>query len=109
MVIFEAGDGVEADRILQEQSILEKPIDVMVLDWMMPKISGLALLKKIRQTQGYLKQPEVIILTAETYSDQINACMKYGVSRYITKPFTCEQIKDALDEILVKRGQRHAI
>lgn len=108
-ILFEAGDGAEADRILQEQSILEKPIDIMILDWMMPKVSGFALLKKIRETRGFLKQPEVIMLTAETYPEQINACIQFGVSKYLVKPFTCEQIRDALENILKDPERRHAV
>jgi two-component system chemotaxis response regulator CheY len=107
--IFEAGDGEAAERILQEQSILTEPVDLLVLDWMMPKVSGYALLKKIRSTAGFFKQPSVIMLTAETYPDQINACMKYEVSKYLIKPFTQEQIKGAIGEIIQERGLKDAV
>ncbi len=107
--IFEAGDGEEADVILQEKSALQEPIDLVFLDWMMPKVSGFALLQKIREMGGIFQQPIVVMLTAETYAEQINACVKYGVAKYITKPFTKDDVRATVEGLLVERGLRHAV
>lgn len=107
--ILEAGDGEEADRIIQEQNLAGLPVDVIVLDWMMPKRSGLELLKKIRATEALELQPEVVMLTAETYPDQISACLKYRVNRYLTKPFTEQEIIETLRGILMDGGYRDAV
>ena len=104
-VILEAGDGGEAEQILQEQFLNGEPVDVVILDWMMPKVSGLEFLKNIRSTEPFKNPPEVIMLTAETYADQINACLKFGVSTYITKPFTAADIAKALFKIANQEGQ----
>jgi hypothetical protein len=107
--IYEAGDGEDADVILQEKSALQEPIDLVFLDWMMPKVSGFALLQKIREMGGIFQQPIVVMLTAETYADQINACVKYGVAKYITKPFTKDDVRATVEDLLVERGLRHAV
>jgi two-component system sensor histidine kinase/response regulator len=107
--VFEAGDGEAAEQVLQEQNALMEPIDVVFLDWMMPRLSGYGLLKRIRATGGMFKQPAIVMLTAETYFDQIEACMKYKVSKYITKPFSCTEIKAAIEEILADPEVKRAI
>jgi DNA-binding response OmpR family regulator len=106
---FEASDGAVADGVIQEQFVMGSPIDVVMLDWMMPNFSGLDFLKKIRTTPGFEKEPAIIMLTAETYSEQINACMKYGVSSYITKPFTQEQLVEAVHKAIRDREMKHAV
>lgn len=99
---FEAGNGEEAEQILQEQALKEMPIKIVVLDWVMPKVTGFEFLKKIRSVQIFEKDPRVIMLSAETYSDLVNACMKYGVEKYVTKPFTQEQLAEAFESTLKK-------
>jgi len=107
--IYEASDGEEAETLLQEQNIMMEPIDVVFLDWMMPKLSGYGLLKRIRSAGSFFKQPAIVMLTAETYLDQIEACMKFRVSKYLTKPFSKAEIKNAMEEILEDRGVKRAI
>ncbi len=107
--ILEAEDGEEAGRIIQERNLAGLPVDVLVLDWMMPRMSGIALLAKIRGTGALEVQPEVVMLTAETYPDQISACLKYRVARYLTKPFTEQEIVETLKKILIKGGYRDAV
>ena len=94
-----AGNGEEAEAILQENRVLGTPIDIVFLDWMMPKMSGFEFLKKIRSTEFFNQSPRIIMLTAETYSEQINACLKYGVSYYMTKPFTNEDILSSFQKV----------
>jgi two-component system chemotaxis response regulator CheY len=107
--ILEAGDGEEADRIIQEQNLAGLPVDVVILDWMMPRRSGFELLKKIRATEGLQVQPEIVMLTAETYPDQIAVCLKFRVNRYLTKPFTEQEIVETLRRILMDGGYRDAV
>ena len=69
--------------------------------------------QKIRSIDGFNDRPSVIMLTAETYSDQINACLKYNVDSYITKPFTREDLVNAiqrsLDKLADKGRLKHAV
>ncbi len=107
--VYEAADGEAAEHVLQEQNVLMEAIDIVFLDWMMPKLSGYGLLKRIRSAGGFFKQPSVVMLTAETYFDQIEACMKFRVSKYITKPFSNEEIRLAIEEILEDPGGKRAV
>lgn len=102
----EAGNGEEADRLLQEHYALDRPFDLVVLDWMMPKFSGYEFLKKMRSVEMFRETPAVIMLTAETYAEQIEACLKFGVSAYLTKPFTEEQIATKVKEVLSMKSNK---
>jgi two-component system chemotaxis response regulator CheY len=98
--IFEAGDGIMAEVVLQEGYVSDAPIDIVFLDWMMPRLSGRDFLTNIRSIEHFRKAPEIIMLTAETYPEQINSVVKYNVAAYITKPFSADDIAGAIDKIL---------
>lgn len=93
---LEAGDGLEALEKLQDHHIQGKSVDLVLLDWMMPRVSGYEFLKSIRSTEVFKENPKVIMLSAETYPEQIEASLKYNVSTYITKPFDQNTLKLAV-------------
>ena len=103
-VFLEAPNGEVAEKILQEGLLMEAPIDLIILDWMMPKMTGLELVQKIRSVEAFSKIPGIIMLTAETYADQINACMKYNISAYLTKPFTLDELNIGILKALKECG-----
>ena len=96
----EAANGAEAEEKLQESTVMDNPYEVVFLDWMMPTFTGYEFLAKIRSIEQFKTHPSIIMLTAETNSEQINACLKYGVSKYIIKPFTQEMLSQVLIEVL---------
>ena len=69
---FEAANGSEAEQVLQECSAVGEPIDVIFLDWMMPTMTGHQFLTNVRSIEKFKHSPQVIMLTAETNSEQIN-------------------------------------
>ncbi len=79
-------------------------IDLCIADWNMPVMSGLDLLKKIREDER-LKDMVFIMLTAERDAMKIKEAIKYGVDEYIVKPFTIHTIMKKLVNItLLKFG-----
>ncbi|MFA6505915.1 MAG: response regulator, partial [Treponemataceae bacterium] len=56
---FEAGDGAEALRIIETNKV-----DLVLLDWNMPMMNGIDLVKKLRARPEYSKLP-VIMITSE--------------------------------------------
>ncbi len=77
---LDAPDGEAALEIMENHKI-----DVLLLDWNMPKLDGLSVLKKIRQTDKYKKLP-VIMVTSEAAKYNVIEALKAGVSDYIIKP-----------------------
>ncbi len=107
---FEANNGDQALQIVQEQHFIDDAIDLVILDWMMPYFSGYDFLRALRDVDFLKSEPHIIMLTAETYAHQINACLKYGVSSYITKPFTQNDLIEAVRKVIEqKKGIKNAV
>jgi len=80
--VINACDGQEAWGILQKKG---RP-RIALIDWMMPRLNGIELLKKIRQ---YIKEPYIytILLTAKKGKDNLVEAMNAGADDFISKPF----------------------
>jgi two-component system chemotaxis response regulator CheY len=89
--IAEAADGEEALAVLSAG----KGIDTVLLDWNMPQMTGIELLKRIRENAGW-KGVKVIMCTSEADKGKVMEAMAAGANNYIVKPFTPEIIKEKL-------------
>ena len=92
--IIEAKDGENALKILK----LNK-IDLILCDWNMPKMSGLELLKFVRNDEK-LKNIPFIMVTAEGKKENVIDAVKAGVNNYIVKPFNTESLKGKIASVL---------
>lgn len=90
----EAGSGKEALQVLDEQWL-----DVVLSDFNMPDMNGLEMLKEMKQNE-MLKDIPVIMVTTEGSNERIEEFMETGASAYIKKPFTPEQIRSQLNQLL---------
>src|SRR4029079_5772613 len=82
-----AFDGQEAVDILEQ----EDPVDAVVLDLMMPRLSGLDVLERIRSTER-LKEIPCIILTAAGQEEYEREARKSGATAFLTKPFSPKKL-----------------
>ncbi len=76
----------------------EKP-DVILLDIMMPDISGLEVLRYIRREPDLAAIP-VIILSAKSMPGDIKTGLEAGASMYLTKPVGFQDLKNAVEKVL---------
>jgi response regulator RpfG family c-di-GMP phosphodiesterase len=76
------------------------PVELTILDIMMPGKSGLELLPEIRDAHP---DTAVIMATAIAKPDVIIECMKNGAQDYITKPFNLNDVVHSVDSVLRKR------
>ncbi|MGL5647089.1 MAG: response regulator transcription factor [Clostridium sp.] len=76
--VFIANDGDEALEIFYNEKI-----DMAILDWMMPKKTGVELCKTFKE----LKECKIIILTAKDTLDDEYISLEVGADDYIRKPF----------------------
>ncbi|MBL6464811.1 response regulator [Peptostreptococcus stomatis] len=76
----------------------EKP-DLLLLDWMLPKISGIDILKKIRQDEDIYDLP-VIMLTAKNMENDKIQGLNVGADDYITKPFSIKELMARINTVL---------
>lgn len=93
-----ARDGEEAMARFQEEEW-----SVILLDWMIPKLDGLEVCRRIRKTSHV----PIIILTARDYVGDKILGLDRGADDYITKPFEIEELLARIRAVL-RRAQSHS-
>ena len=92
--VLEAEDGVQALSIFGEQ-----PPDLALIDWNMPNMDGITLVRKIRESN---KTVPLIMCTTEAEKTRVLEAVKAGVNNYIVKPFTVESLGEKIEQTLSK-------
>jgi len=105
MLVFEnydistAKDGEEALELISVQRF-----DLILLDIMMPGISGLEVLAKIRSVKDpQIKNLPVVVVTAKSLIDDIDAALSAGATSYLVKPFRAAALKTKILNIFEGR------
>lgn len=80
-------DGAKA---LSTALTLPRP-DVIVLDWMMPKMNGTSVCRQIRSSP-LATQPHILFVTARTRREEIIECLAAGADDLLTKPFAPDML-----------------
>jgi len=91
---FEAANGIEALKILNQEWL-----DLVLTDYNMPDMNGLGLVEEMKKDEE-LKSVPVVMITTEGSRERVEEFMEKGVMDYIKKPFTPEQIKQKLMQII---------
>lgn len=86
MIVITALDGKEALKLLHE-----KPVDIVLMDMMMPEMDGYETIKQIRQYKSWKRLP-IIAVTAKAMTGDREKCIEAGASDYITKPVDTDQL-----------------
>jgi len=79
--------------------IADNKPDVVLLDIMMPEVSGLDILRQMRSNPNLANIP-VIVVTAKTMPTDIKNGMEAGASTYLTKPVGYYDLKEAVERAL---------
>jgi len=75
--------------------------DLVLLDIMMPGISGFEVLEQIRDIRSAkLNSVPIVMITAKSLTDDIDKAIKLGATSYIVKPFRAESLKQKVIENL---------
>ncbi len=82
------------------------PIDLVVTDYKMPGVSGLDLVRHVREN---LKDTEVVMITGYASIDGAIEAIKTGAEEYLAKPFTDEELFEAVRRALEKRSRRRIV
>ena len=93
--ILTVKDGEEALEIIKSHRF-----DLILLDIMMPGKSGIEVLTEIRSSKdSQIKNLAVVMITAKSLIDDIDAALSAGATSYIVKPFRSEAIKQKVRNI----------
>ncbi|MDD4938967.1 MAG: response regulator [Candidatus Omnitrophica bacterium] len=95
--VVEAANGMEALRIINRAN----EIGVVILDVMMPRISGTEVLSEIKKIEPDLG---IIILTGHSSKDVAIEALKNRADEYLEKPSSIESLKEIIEKLLSKRN-----
>lgn len=92
----EAGDGNQAlDKVNSNGDL-----DLILLDWNMPNMSGIEFVKTLRSL-NLSKRIPVVMVTTEGSDAKVSEAKDSGADGYLTKPFTKDQLRDTLGDYLM--------
>ena len=96
--ILEASDGEEAIELLRNEKL---EIDLVLADWNMPRMDGVAFLKQLRVIAPFREIP-VIMVTSQSSRERIAEALRWGAKDYVVKPFDSSLL---LQKIKFVKGQ----
>jgi DNA-binding response OmpR family regulator len=76
--------------------------DLVLMDWMMPEISGLEVSKALKADEK-LKDIPIFMLSAKGQEEDIKRGLESGVAKYLTKPFSPKALLEIVEEELAKK------
>ena len=89
--VEQAADGLEAIARLAGMPLLA----VMLLDWSMPGMDGLEVLRRVRADDRFAELP-VVMVTTESEIPGVEDALKAGASEYLMKPFDAQSLLEKL-------------
>ena len=92
--VYPASNGSEALEKLDQGTY-----DLIMLDIIMPEMSGFELCKKIREMENYKETP-IIVITTEGASEDRERALALGANEYITKPIQTMKILETVKKLM---------
>jgi ATP-dependent Lon protease len=90
---------VRSEPLKGLEDIEEKEYDLLITDLMMPRIDGLELIRRIRKVAPNLK---ILMMTGYATMKTALLAQREGASKYISKPFTRDELLGAIREVLAQ-------
>ena len=93
--VEEACNGRAAVEILRDHDV-----DVVLADLNMPEMNGVEMTAEILGDPSFSSPPAMVIITTERNDARIQELRDHGIKGYVHKPFTPEQIREVLLEVM---------
>ncbi len=100
LFVIEARDGQEALSLLQKEDV-----DLVVTDFLMPKVDGLQLIRTLRATERNQLLPVVLLSAISRKQIMRDELADLGPTYYINKPFRPRKLRKLI-EIIIQRIQK---
>lgn len=95
--VHAVGDGVAAWEAFQEQTPA-----LVILDVMMPGLSGIDVLRKIREAEGDSSKVPVLLLSAKSRDGDVDTGFAVGADDYVIKPFSPRELLHRVNGMLAR-------
>jgi two-component system phosphate regulon response regulator PhoB len=106
MVLEQADLQVTAAASAEEalRSLAENRVDLLLLDWMLPGISGVELARRLKREPGFKDLP-IILLTARGEEEDKIRGLEIGADDYMTKPFSPKELVARIKAVMRRSGK----
>jgi len=98
-------DGIDeaADGRLALIKMLRSTVDLLIVDWAMPEMTGLELLRALRSAPS-LRDVPVLMITGVGAEEDIREALEAGVNAYIIKPFDAATLAEKVNDLVGPRA-----
>ena len=93
--VCEAMNGEDALKVIEAE---KASVELVLVDWNMPEMNGLDLVKQLRQDPE-LATLKLIMVTNETERDLVASALEAGTNEYLMKPFTKDMLREKIDMV----------
>ncbi len=90
--VSEASNGKEALELIEAE---QSPVQLVLVDWNMPEMNGLDLVKNLRRHREF-ESMVIVMVTTESEMDHMLAALEAGANEYVMKPFTPDILVEKL-------------
>ncbi|HLY72477.1 MAG TPA: response regulator, partial [Planctomycetota bacterium] len=96
--LLEAADGIEALQLLRNEKL---EIDLVLIDWNMPRLDGIGFLKQLKVISPF-REVHVIMVTSQANRTNVAEALRWGASDYVVKPFVPEVLHEKIRKVAAK-------
>ncbi|MFZ5724243.1 MAG: phosphate regulon transcriptional regulator PhoB [Pseudomonadota bacterium] len=97
---------LEAENAQQaHQLVVDDRPDLVLLDWMLPGVSGIELTRRLKRDESTQEIP-IILLTAKSEEDNKILGLDVGADDYVTKPFSTRELLSRIRAVLRRAGKK---
>jgi len=90
--VSQASNGKEALELIEAE---QSPVQLVLVDWNMPEMNGLDLVKNLRRHREF-ESMVIVMVTTESEMDHMLAALEAGANEYVMKPFTPDILVEKL-------------
>lgn len=98
---------LEAADVAQAQAILDETFpDLILLDWMLPRITGDEWTRRLKSSENFRDLPIILVTAKGEETDKIRG-LDIGADDYVTKPFSPKELVARIKAVLRRSGKIH--
>ncbi|RLA18730.1 MAG: phosphate regulon transcriptional regulatory protein PhoB [Gammaproteobacteria bacterium] len=98
---------LQAADVMQAQEILNDTVpDLILLDWMLPRITGDEWTRRLKSNDNYRDLPIILVTAKGEEADKIRG-LELGADDYVTKPFSPKELVARIKAVLRRSGKIH--
>lgn len=91
-----------------QKILVDSPPDLILLDWMLPGISGVEWARRLKKDPSFCEIPIILITARGEEEDKIRG-LEIGADDYVTKPFSPKELVARIRAILRRTGKLHGV